>query len=234
MLGYYSGYRMGMDSTYLLMIIAIAISAFAQMRVTSTFNKYLKVRNSTGIQGFEVARRILDSQGLYDIPVEMVPGTLSDHYDPRSRAVRLSKEVYAGDSIASVSVAAHEVGHAIQHATGYAPLNFRSMLAPVAAFSGNIVWILVMMGLILSMPFLINIGIYLFLAVLLFQIITLPVEFNASKRALAQLESGYISSEEVQSSKKVLGAAAMTYVAATLVSVLQLLRLLALSNRRRD
>lgn len=234
MLGYYSGYRMGMDSTYLLMIIAIAISAFAQMRVTSTFNKYLKVRNSTGIQGFEVARRILDSQGLYDIPVEMVPGILSDHYDPRSRAVRLSKEVYAGDSIASVSVAAHEVGHAIQHATGYAPLNFRSMLAPVAAFSGNIVWILVMMGLILSMPFLINIGIYLFLAVLLFQIITLPVEFNASKRALAQLESGYISSEEVQSSKKVLGAAAMTYVAATLVSVLQLLRLLALSNRRRD
>lgn len=234
MLGYYSGYRMGMDSTYLLMIIAIAISAFAQMRVTSTFNKYLKVRNSTGIQGFEVARRILDSQGLYDIPVEMVPGTLSDHYDPRSRAVRLSKEVYAGDSIASVSVAAHEVGHAIQHATGYAPLNFRSMLAPVAAFSGNIVWILVMMGLILSVPFLINIGIYLFLAVLLFQIITLPVEFNASKRALAQLESGYISSEEVQSSKKVLGAAAMTYVAATLVSVLQLLRLLALSNRRRD
>lgn len=113
MLGYYSGYGMGMDSTYLLMIIAIAISAFAQMRVTSTFNKYLKVRNSTGIQGFEVARRILDSQGLYDIPVEMVPGTLSDHYDPRSRAVRLSKEVYAGDSIASVSVAAHEVGHAI-------------------------------------------------------------------------------------------------------------------------
>ncbi|WP_425540223.1 zinc metallopeptidase [Microaceticoccus formicicus] len=234
MLGYYSGYGMGMDSTYLLMIIAIAISAFAQMRVTSTFNKYLKVRNSTGIQGFEVARRILDSQGLYDIPVEMVPGTLSDHYDPRSRAVRLSKEVYAGDSIASVSVAAHEVGHAIQHATGYAPLNFRSILAPVAAFSGNIVWILVMMGLILSMPFLINIGIYLFLAVLLFQIITLPVEFNASKRALAQLESGYISSEEIQASKKVLGAAAMTYVAATLVSVLQLLRLLALSNRRRD
>lgn len=233
MLGYYS-YGMGMDSTYILMIIAIAISAIAQMRVTSTFNKYLKVRNSTGIRGFEVARKILDSEGLYDIPVEMVPGTLSDHYDPRARAVRLSKEVYGGDSIASVSVAAHEVGHAIQHATGYAPLNFRSILAPVAAFSGNIVWILVMMGIVLSMPFLINIGIYLFLAVLLFQIITLPVEFNASKRALVQLETGYITSQEVASSKKVLGAAAMTYVAATLVSVLQLLRLLALSNRRRD
>ncbi|MDO5717934.1 MAG: zinc metallopeptidase [Tissierellia bacterium] len=221
-----------MDSTYALMLIGILISALAQYKVNSTFRKYLQVRNKSGIKGYQVARGILDSQGLYDIPIEMVGGVLSDHYDPRTRTIRLSKDVYSGDSIASVSVAAHEVGHAIQHASDYAPLNLRSMIAPVAAATGNFVWILVMMGIILSFPKLIHIGIYLFLATLLFQIITLPVEINASKRALQQLESGYISSDEVKGSKKVLGAAAMTYVAATLVSVLQLFRLISISRRR--
>lgn len=224
----------GMDSTYLLMLIGIAISAFAQFRVSSTFSKYLQVPNSSGARGFDVARRILDNAGLYDIPIEMTPGSLSDHYDPRTRVVRLSKEVYGGSSIASISVAAHEVGHAIQHATGYVPLGLRSVIAPIAAFSGNLVWILVMAGILMSMPVLINVGIYMFLAVLLFQVITLPVEFNASRRALTELESGFITREEVGSARKVLGAAAMTYVAATLVSVLQLLRLISISNRRRD
>ncbi len=231
---YGNNFYYGMDSTYLLMIIAIAISAFAQFRVSSTFNKYLRVPNSSGARGFEVARRILDNAGLYDIPIEMTPGSLSDHYDPRTRVVRLSKEVYGGTSIASISVAAHEVGHAIQHATGYAPLNLRSIIAPIAAISGNLVWILVMAGIFMSMPVLINIGIYMFIAVLLFQLITLPVEFNASKRALTELETGFITREEVGSSRKVLNAAAMTYVAATLVSVLQLLRLISISGRRRD
>ncbi|MDO5689375.1 MAG: zinc metallopeptidase [Tissierellia bacterium] len=228
-------YGMGfMDPTYFLMIIAVIISAFAQFKVKSTFSSYLRVRNKQGITGREVARMILDREGLYDVQIQMVEGTLSDHYDPRTKIVRLSKEVYSGDTIASVSVAAHEVGHAMQDAFGYAPLSFRSALAPVVSFSSNFVWIAVMLGIFFSMPALINIGIYLFMATVVFQLVTLPVELNASKRALAQLENGIVTGDEIPGAKKVLGAAALTYVAATIVSVLQLIRLLAMSNRRRD
>lgn len=228
-------YGMGfMDPTYFLMIIAVIISAFAQFKVKSTFSSYLRVRNKQGITGREVARMILDREGLYDVQIQMVEGTLSDHYDPRTKIVRLSKEVYSGDTIASVSVAAHEVGHAMQDAFGYAPLSFRSALAPVVSFSSNFVWIAVMLGIFFSMPALINIGIYLFMATVVFQLVTLPVELNASKRALAQLENGIVTRDEIPGAKKVLGAAALTYVAATIVSVLQLIRLLAMSNRRRD
>lgn len=221
-------------SSWLIFVLpALLFAGYAQMKISSTFNKYLKVSSNTGMSGAQIAREILDKNGLNHIRIEHVRGNLTDHYDPRSKVVRLSDNVYRGSSIASMSVAAHEVGHAIQHAEGYYPLIIRSNLAPIANFGSRMVWIFVILGLLIESLSLINLGIVLFLAAVLFQVVTLPVEYNASRRALIQLENGIATREQLKPAKKVLNAAALTYVAATLVAVAELLRLLALTNRRR-
>ena len=217
--------------TILLLIIAIILPLWAQYKVKSTFNKYLKVPASQGLTGAEVAKRILASEGLYEVKVEMSQGHLSDHYDPRVKAVRLSPEVYQGRSVASLGVAAHEVGHAIQHADSYGPLEIRSTLAPVASFSSQAAFPIILLGLFIGQTGLFTIGIYLLAAVVLFQLVTLPVEFNASSRAIAALEGGgYLTAGEVNPTQKVLSAAAFTYVAAAIVGILELVRLLLISR----
>ncbi len=216
-----------------LILIGIVISMWAQAKVTGTFNKYLRVKNRRGLTGYEVATEILRKNGVTDVQVVQIQGKLSDHFDPRRRVVRLSPDVYQGRSIASLAVAAHEIGHVLQHEEGYAPIRVRDSLVPVASIGSKFSWILILAGLFLGMTGLSTIGVWLFSAVVLFQIVTLPVEFNASSRALATLEgSYYLSDEEMPAAKKVLNAAAMTYVAATLVAVLNLVRLLMLTGRR--
>ena len=230
----YGGYYYGFDPTMIILIPAILFTIYAQFKVTSTTSRYLKVRSQRGFTGEQVARQILDANGLYNVNIEMVRGHLSDHYDPRRKVVRLSQDVYYGNSITSVSVAAHECGHAIQHAKGYVPLNLRSSLVPVVNFASNISWLLIALGFVMRGPFL-EIGILLFSASVLFQIITLPVEFNASNRAIVQLSNmGVLEGNEVNQGRRVLTAAALTYVAAALTSVLQLLRLVAIANRDND
>ena len=222
------------DPTMIILLPAILFTMYAQFKVTSTTSKYLRVNSCRGYSGEAVARKILDSNGLYNVSIEMVKGRLSDHYDPRSNVVRLSQDVYYGTSITSISVAAHECGHAMQHAKGYVPLNLRSALVPVVNFSSSMSWFLIAIGFMIRGPFL-EIGILLFSASVLFQIITLPVEFNASNRAVVQLSNlGIVEGKEASQSRKVLTAAALTYVAAALTSVLQLLRLLAIANRDND
>lgn len=222
------------DSTILLLIPALLLSFYAQSKVMKTYGKYLRYENSKNLTGMEVARRILDSNNLYNVEIIETPGELSDHYDPRTKKVNLSPAVYRGNSISSMSIAAHEVGHAIQDSVGYYPLKFRSALAPVASLSSHVVWILIMLGFMLQIMSLINIGIILFSIVVLFQIITLPVEFNASKRALDNLKTGFVSEYEISGSREVLKAAALTYVAAALTGIMQLLRFILLSKRNRD
>lgn len=222
------------DSTILLLIPALLLSFYAQSKVMRTYGKYLRYENSKNLTGMEVARRILDSNNLYNVEIIETPGELSDHYDPRTKKVNLSPAVYRGNSISSMSIAAHEVGHAIQDSVGYYPLKFRSALAPVASLSSHVVWILIMLGFMLQIMSLINIGIILFSIVVLFQIITLPVEFNASKRALDNLKTGFVSEYEISGSREVLKAAALTYVAAALTGIMQLLRFILLSKRNRD
>ncbi|MBQ3421534.1 MAG: zinc metallopeptidase [Romboutsia sp.] len=230
----YGGYYYGFDPTMIILIPAILFTIYAQFKVTSTTSRYLKVRSQRGFTGEQVARQILDANGLYNVNIEMVRGHLSDHYDPRRKVVRLSQDIYYGNSITSVSVAAHECGHAIQHAKGYVPLNLRSSLVPVVNFASNISWLLIALGFVMRGPFL-EIGILLFSASVLFQIITLPVEFNASNRAIVQLSNmGVLEGKEVSQGRRVLTAAALTYVAAALTSVLQLLRLVAIANRDND
>ncbi len=223
----------GFGPELLILLPAIVFAMYAQTKVKTTFNKYLKVRSNSGYTGAQVAQMILNNNNLNDVKIEHIKGNLTDHYDPRNKILRLSSNVYNGTSVASIGVAAHEVGHAIQHANGYFPLVLRNSIAPVASFGSRFVWILVIGGLLLGTQPLVQIGIYLYMAVVAFQIITLPVEFNASNRALAQLEGGIISRNEIAPAKKVLNAAALTYVAATLVAIAQLIRLLLLSNRRR-
>lgn len=221
------------DPTFIFLIPAIIFSLYAQGKVKSSFNRYLKVRNYRGYTGSQVARAILDRNGLREVDIEHIGGHLSDHYDPRKKVLRLSSSVYNSSSIAAVSVAAHEAGHAIQHANRYLPLSLRNQIAPIASFSSQIVWPLVFVGFILDNTGLIDIGIVLFLAAILFHVITLPVEFNASSRALEQLTSnGFITSEELKPAKSVLNAAALTYVAAMAVSIAQLFRLLAIRGSR--
>ncbi|MDR5658321.1 zinc metallopeptidase [Serpentinicella sp. ANB-PHB4] len=217
----------------LVLLPAIIFAMYAQSKVKTTFHRYLNVRATKGYSGFNVARTLLDKNGLRDVPIEVAQGSLTDHYDPRKRVLRLSREVHQGSSIASVSVAAHEVGHAIQHANGYVPLNLRNAIFPVASFGSSAAWFFVIAGFIFSPP-LINVGILLFAAAVLFQVVTLPVEFNASSRAMDLLDAnGFISREEYGAAKKVLDAAALTYVAATATAVAQLIRLIMISNRRR-
>ena len=227
-------YGMGIDMTWIIFVLpALLLASYAQIKINSAFNKYSRVSSETGLTGFQIARMILDRNGLYDVRIEHVGGKLSDHYDPRTKVVRLSNSIYNGSSVAAMSVAAHEVGHAMQHADGYYPLVLRNNFAPIANIGSRFSWILIAVGFLVSELF-INIGVIMFLAVVLFQIITLPVEFNASRRALVQLEDGIAQSEKIKPAKKVLQAAALTYIAATLVAIGQLLRILAMTNRRRD
>ncbi len=222
-------------SSYFVFILpAMLLSLYAQMKITSSFGKYSQVSSDTNYSGAQVARIILDRNGLGDVAIKQVPGKLTDHYDPRTRTISLSPSVYGDNSIASLSVAAHEVGHAMQHAENYIPLKLRSAIAPIASFGSRLVWIFIMVGFLIS-PILIEVGILMFISVVIFQLITLPVEFNASRRALAQLEDGIMPRENIQGSRKVLSAAALTYIAATLAAIGQLLRLLVITdNRRRD
>lgn len=223
------------DSTYLILVPALILSIWAQSKISSTFNKYSKIYSSKGYTGSQVARMILDSNGLVEVRIERVAGNLTDHYDPRDRVLRLSENVYSSTSVASIGVAAHEVGHAIQHQQEYRPLIIRNNIVPVVNISSSASWVIFFIGIIMGLPFLTNIGIVLFSAVVLFQLITLPVEFNASNRAIKILEDKSILYEnEIVGAKKVLSAAALTYVAATLTAISQLLRLMALSNRRND
>ncbi|MDK0735393.1 zinc metallopeptidase [Clostridium perfringens] len=220
------------DPTYLILIPAILISAWAQFKVSSTFNKYSTVISINGYTGAQVARILLNDAGLQEVEIQQVPGKLSDHYDPRAKVLRLSSDVYGSTSVASIGVAAHEVGHAIQDKESYSALVFRNAIVPVVNFSSSLSWILFFIGILLSYSILVTIGIILFSVVVLFQLVTLPVEFNASSRALKLLEArGILYDKEVDGARKVLSAAALTYVAATLMAVLQLVRLIAISNR---
>lgn len=228
-------YGYGFDSSMIILLPAIIVAFFAQYKIKSTFEKYSRIKSESGYTASQVARYLLDRTGLNDVAVEMIGGNLTDHYDPRTKTLRLSQTVYSSSSVAAIGVAAHEAGHAIQHDTGYVPLMVRNSLVPVANFGSNAAWVLVFLAFITGYYSLINLGIILFTAAVLFQIITLPVEFNASKRAINLLESeGVLRGSEVSSAKKVLSAAALTYVAAMLVSVAQLLRLILLSRRRND
>ncbi|MDO5517676.1 MAG: zinc metallopeptidase [Clostridium sp.] len=216
----------------ILLLPAMLISFWAQTKINSAYNKYSRVRTANGYTGMQVARMILDEAGLFDVRIEMVNTKLGDHYDPSSRVLRLSPEVYGDSTISAAGIAAHEVGHAIQHKESYKPLVIRNSIVPVVNFSSSISWILFFIGLLLGFKGLTTLGILLFSAVVIFQLITLPVEFNASNRALRVLQSrGILYGNEIKGAEKVLGAAAMTYVAATLMAISQLIRLIALSNR---
>ncbi|MCL2013723.1 MAG: zinc metallopeptidase [Oscillospiraceae bacterium] len=222
------------DWTYALIILSFLISMGAQIMVKSAFNKYSKEINSRGYTGAQAAREILDKNGLNHVQIEHVSGTLSDHFDPRSNVVRLSDSVYGSESVAAVGIAAHEVGHAIQYSEKYAPMKIRGFIVPTTQFAPYVSYLLLILGIMMSFPVLINIGIAIFCFVVFFQLITLPVEFNASARALRTLERDeMLAKREMSGAKKVLNAAAMTYVAALITAMLQLLRLIALSNRRR-
>ena len=237
---YFGGYGMRMmwDPTYYLVIIGMLLCLGASALVNSTMNKYSKVRNRTGLTGAEAARRILNNEGLYNVQIECLRDNKGDHYDPRTNTVRLSYQNYNNPSVTAVGVAAHECGHAIQHAKGYAPLSIRSALVPVVNIGSTIGIPLIFLGVLLSWnQTLIQIGIWAFALTVLFQLVTLPVEFNASRRAVQKVEQyGLLTTEENIGCKKVLSAAALTYVAAAASSALQLLRLVLLfgGNRRRD
>ncbi|WP_438448605.1 zinc metallopeptidase [Gorillibacterium sp. sgz5001074] len=219
----------------LLIVLAFGLSLWAQFRVKGTFNRYEQVPTSSGMTGYEAARRMLDDNGLYNIPVEPVPGRLSDHYDPIAKAVRLSEPVYYGNSISSVSVACHEVGHAIQDKVRYPMLVARHRMFPMVNFASGVAPFLFIAGFLFKFSGLLLLGILFFSAAVLFQVITLPVEFNASSRARAQMVSlGFIRNMEESMAGKVLGAAALTYVAAALISVLQLLEYIWIFNRSDD
>ncbi len=221
------------DPTFILLIPALILALYAQQKVHSTFSRYSRVPARAYRTGAQVARELLDHAGLRDVPVELVRGTLSDHYDPRTRTMRLSPEVYHGTSIAALAVAAHETGHALQHAGNYVPLTVRNGLFPVAAIGSQMAFPLFFLGLIFGAEPLLNIGIWLFIAALAFQVITLPVEYDASGRAMRLLAAGgYLDTDEVPKAKAVLNAAALTYVAAVAVALMNLLRLLVLRNSR--
>lgn len=221
------------DPTFILLIPALILALYAQQKVHSTFARFSRVPARAGRTGAQVARELLYHAGLRDVPVEMTRGSLSDHYDPRARVMRLSPEVYNGTSIAALAVAAHETGHAIQHAGNYLPLTVRNGLFPVASFGSQAAFPLFLLGLILGAEPLLTLGIWLFVAALAFQVITLPVEFDASGRAMRLLAAGgYLDTDEVPKAKSVLDAAALTYVAAVAVSLMHLIRLLILRNAR--
>lgn len=225
------------DWTYILVLIGVVLSLFASSQVKGTFAKYSKIRSYSGMTGREAAEQILRRNGIYDVQVTHIAGNLTDHYDPRNKTLALSDPVYNSTSVAAIGVAAHECGHAVQHFEGYAPLSIRGVLVPVVNFGSMISWPLIIIGLFMNgqmSSFLIDIGILLFMVAVAFHLITLPVEINASRRAVKVLgNSGMLREDEVGGVKKVLRAAAMTYVASAAAMILQLLRLLILTNGRR-
>lgn len=239
-MGYYGGfYGFYFDPTYWLVIIGAVLCILAQSRVSSTFRKYARVRSRSGMTGAQAAQRILELSGIYDVRIEYVNGELTDHYDPKAKVVRLSQATYGSASIAAIGVAAHECGHALQHQEGYAPLKIRSALVPAANIGSRLGIPIILVGVLFGMnPYLIQIGIWVFALAVLFQVVTLPVEYNASNRALALLgDYGLMEQNEAKGCRKVLNAAALTYVAAAASSILQLLRLVLLfgnNNRKRD
>lgn len=231
-------YPMYFDSTYMLVILGVIICMMASAKMNSTFNKYSRVRNHSGMTGREAAEEILRRAGIYDVRVEHISGNLTDHYDPRSKVLRLSDATYNSTSVAAMGVAAHECGHAVQHETGYVPLKIRGALVPIANFGSTIAWPLIIIGLFFnsrSSALFLNLGILAFSLAVLFQIVTLPVEFNASNRAIRVLgSSGMLYEDEVKATRKVLTAAALTYVAGAASAILQLLRIILLTGNRRD
>lgn len=230
-------YYYGFDTGYILVLITAILSMVASARVSSTFKKFSQKPTSRLITGEQAARKILDENGLHDVRVERVSGNLTDHYDPRAKVIRLSDSVHSSTSVAAVGVAAHEAGHAVQHAVGYAPIKLRNTIVPIANIGSMAGPYLIIIGLLLSgamSDVLLNLGVWFFSAAVLFQLVTLPVEFNASNRAIATLKNGmYLYEEEVPAVKKVLSAAAMTYVAAAAVSIANLLRFIMLIGGRR-
>ncbi len=223
------------DPTMILLVPAIIISFWAQSKINSAYSEYSQVRTINGYTGQQVARMMLDEAGLFDVRIELINSKLGDHYDPASKILRLSPEVYSSASISSAGIAAHEVGHALQHKERYAPLVIRNSIVPIVNIGSNVSWMLFFVGILLGFKGLTTLGIILFSGVVIFQLITLPVEFDASTRALNILKSrGILYGDETKSAQKVLDAAAMTYVAATLMAVSQLIRLIAISNRRND
>lgn len=236
-MGYYGYYGYGFDWTYLMVLAGAILSLVASAKVNSTFQKYAKVRSMSGMTASQVARRILDRNGLSEIPVEHVSGNLSDHYDPSAKVLRLSDSTYNSVSVAAIGVAAHECGHAIQHKESYGPLKLRTAIVPAANLGSRLGIPIILLGIIFGGggSLLVNIGIWVFSLAVLFQIVTLPVEFNASSRALVMLEEyGILGQDEKRKAKSVLSAAAMTYVAAAASSILQLLRLVILFGGRRN
>lgn len=234
LLSMYHMYGYYFDPTYFLIIIAAVISIMAQIAVSSSFSKYSRVASMSGMTGAQAAERILRANGIMDVSVQRVSGKLTDHYNPSTKVLNLSESVYGSTSVAAIGVAAHECGHAIQHARGYVPLSLRTALVPVANIGSQLSWIFIILGIIFSFnQTLITVGIFMFSAAVLFQLVTLPVEFNASSRALRELESnGILYREEVAQTRKVLSAAALTYVAAAASAILQLLRLILLFGGR--
>lgn len=233
----YYGYGYGFywDPTYILIIVGAIICLIASARVRTTYNKYSRVASMSGLTGAEAAARILQNAGITDVRIGRVSGSLSDHYDPRSKTLNLSTGVYGSTSVAALGVAAHECGHAIQHHKGYFPLRFRGALVPVANFGSTLAWPLIVIGIFLQGQFLIQVGIIFFSLAVLFQLVTLPVEFNASRRAMGRLETlGILGDRELRLTGKVLRAAALTYVASAAASILQLLRLVLLFGGRRN
>ena len=224
------------DRYYLLLVLpAMLVALWAQMRVKSTFARYSAVGVYSGLTGAQAARRILDANGLSDVRVEEVSGSLTDHYDPAQRVVRLSRDVFGRSTVAAVGVAAHETGHAVQHARGYAPLRLRNAIIPLTNIGSTLAIPLVLLGFVLGLQPLVGFGILLFSLVTVFQLVTLPVEFNASRRALETLDArGMVTAQEHEGVRSVLTAAALTYVAALIVSLANLLRLVLLFGRRRD
>lgn len=233
-MGYY--YYYGFDPLYFLILISVIIAMVAQYKVKSTYSKYSRVRSDLGLTGAQAAQKILNMNGIYDVSIQHIVGDLTDNYNPRNKVLSLSDAVYNSTSIAAIGVAAHECGHAIQHDVGYAPLLIRNTIAPVVNIASSLSWIFIAAGLFFGMsPALIDVGIIMFSLAVLFELITLPVEFNASGRALTILsDSGMLYPDETAGAKKVLSAAAMTYVASALTAVLQLLRLIMLFGRRSD
>ncbi len=221
------------DPSIVVLIPAIILALWANSLVKSNYRKYKQVKNNINMTGAEVAMHILQKNGIYDVPVVAVEGELTDHYEPRKREVRLSKDIYYGETVSSVAIAAHEVGHALQHSHKYVPLQIRHAIFPVARFGSTAAFPLFFIGFLFNTPVLMNAGIIFFVTALLFQLVTLPVEFNASQRAFKQLSEGFVvDPNEMAGVKKVLNAAALTYVAAALMSLLQVIRLLVLRNMR--
>ncbi len=219
------------DGSWMILVFAAMIfGLIAQAKIKSTYERYREVRNVNGITGAQAARYILDKNGLQDVNIQATRGELTDHYDPSQKVIRLSQDVYSGDSISAVSIAAHEVGHAIQHGQGYGFLNFRNALVPVVNFASKSIYTLFILGIFVA-PIFLDVAIAVFAITVLFQVITLPVELNASSRAMNNLEEGVLQREELSQGKKVLSAAAMTYIAAALFSLVQLGRLIQRRNR---